>query len=193
MFLEMALMAVVDAASPGDPETVVRAMGPAVVQLVARPEVTVVPYSVPGRNAQAIRRNMDRLRPSEPAGQRFDALTTWQFSTRWGGGQGRCDPQTSEARVGVLVQLPYLAEGERLRRGDRGRWDRYFTALVSHETHHAKLAIEGANQMQAEMRLAQSCDQLADIVDRRAEAILEATVHYDALTDHGRKEGAVFP
>jgi len=193
MFLELALIAALESANPDDPDEAVRAMGPAVSELATMPEVTLIPYAVAGRNARAIRHHMDQVRPIDLEGGRYDALTTWQYSTRWGGGRGRCDPRTSEARVDVAVRLPQLTEGHRLRRSDRGRWNRYFAALVGHETRHAKLAVEGAQVMQAEMRQAESCADLAKIRDSRAEAVALENHRFDQSTDHGRREGAVFP
>lgn len=194
LILVMWLAAAVQAgAGTEQPDAGRAAVAQAAPGLVAMPEVEILPYAVPGRTARAIRENMNRLRPAEPSGGRYDALTQWRFSTRWRATGRRCDPATSEVKVTIQVTLPYLSEAGRLGRRDRELWERYYAALVAHETNHARIALAGAQQMQAAMRGAPDCEALASVSQAAAEAVSAASQAYDAQTGHGRREGAVFP
>jgi predicted secreted Zn-dependent protease len=162
-------------------------------ELAAMPEVTVTTYPVEGRNARIIRQNMNRVRPREASGEAFDALTTWQFSSRWKTQGGQCLPQTIEVKVTVGVTLPQLTHYDRLSRSDRQKWDRYFAALVQHETNHVRIAITGSQLMQEQLRQSASCEGLEAVGRELAEGVAQASRAYDDRTDHGKREGAVFP
>lgn len=161
--------------------------------LAAMPEVSLTAYVVEGRNPRTIRQNMNRLRPRMASGESFDGLTRWQFASRWKTQNGQCVPETIEIKVTVSVTLPQLAQYDRLSRSDRQKWDRYYAALVQHETNHARIAITGSKMMQEELRKAGSCDGLDAMGQRLAEQVSAASQTYDTQTNHGRTEGAVFP
>lgn len=194
MFLSAALWAVTLAVTP-DPETheTVAGLEALAPDLAAMQEVTLSAYGVPGRNAQSIRRNLDRLRPAEPEGGRYDALTTWRYSWRFNSREAQCRPQTIEVKVAINVLLPQLVEYANLSKRERSRWDRYFSALVEHETNHARIAIKGAQDLQSGLREMETCDQLAERGRQLSEDISEASLLYDRQTRHGRLEGAVYP
>lgn len=161
--------------------------------LSAMPEVTLSTYPVEGRNPRAIRQNMNRLRPRQDDGEAFDALTSWRFASRWKTQAGKCLPQSIEIKVNIGVILPELVQYGRLSRSDRQRWDRYYAALVQHETHHARIAITGSQLMQEQLRQAASCTGLEAVGQRLADEVAAASTAYDTRSDHGRLEGAVFP
>jgi predicted secreted Zn-dependent protease len=164
----------------------------AVPTLAALPNVVLVGYPVDGRSRRGIREQMNARRP-EVNGQRHDARTTWRYATRWRGGPGgACLPQTSEVTVSITVTMPDLQDPDRLNRDERAAWDRYMVGLELHEGNHARIANLGAEQMQAAMRAASSCEEMQAVVERIGSEISAASVEYDRRTQHGATEGARF-
>lgn len=154
---------------------------------------TVTRYPVGGATPGAVRAAMNAVRP-EQDGRRFDAKTTWRYSTRWRTGPaGECDPASAEVGYAITIILPELVDGGRLGPRDRARWDRYLAALTAHEANHAGIVIVGAQRMQAAMRAATSCRTMEAAV-RGAEAdVIAANRVYDARTRNGHTEGATYP
>jgi predicted secreted Zn-dependent protease len=163
--------------------------------LAAVPEVTLVAYSVSGRSARAVRTSMNTGRPAEvDGGERFDGVTRWRYSARWQGrGAQQCVPDTVVATVAITVILPDLIEPEKLSRRDREAWDRYFKALATHEMNHARIALHGRQEMEKAMRAATGCEDMQAASSRVSSDISAASREYDRLTEHGKREGAVFP
>ncbi len=200
MFLELAMMAALGGHGEGaavaraDAEGALR-LREAAPELAAMPEVTLEAYLVGGRNPRAIRAAMNAVRPAETdGGERFDAVTRWRYSTRWRGrGDVRCVPETAEAVVAITVILPDLAEADRLGRRDREAWDRYFKALATHEMNHARIALHGRQEIEKAMKAASGCEDMQAAVARVSEEVSAASREYDRLTQHGKREGTVFP
>lgn len=160
--------------------------------LAALPNVALVGYPLDGRSRRGIRQQMNARRPALGE-QRHDARTVWRYSTRWRGGPGGvCLPETAEVTVAITVTMPDLQDPMRLNREDRSAWSRYLTGLELHEGNHARIANAGAEQMQAAMRAASSCEDMQATADRVGSEISAASVEYDRRTEHGTTEGARF-
>lgn len=157
--------------------------------------LTLAGYEVSGRSPNAVRRAMNSARP--PAGtdgERHDALTSWRYSTRWmRSSDGQCVPASAEVTVTITVVLPDLTTREQLSSRERTDWDRYFTALVGHERNHGRIGMAGRDQMQAAMRAAETCEAMQTAVRQTGAEVSAASREYDRLTEHGKREGAVYP
>lgn len=193
MFLLLSLSVLVQAQDPAPPVS-----SPALVevapQLAAMPDVTLVGYAVSGGSPRAIRNAMNEARPTDDGGGRFDGHTRWNYSTRWrNSASGQCDPASATVTVRFTVTLPELEGRSRLDRGEREGWDRYFTALVAHETNHVRIGLAGVQAMQSAMRAAPDCDAMRAAQQQAAAAVRDASQTYDRQTGHGRTEGAVYP
>lgn len=178
--------------APSEGELRLREAAP---ELAAVPEVTLVAYPVSGRTSRAVRTAMNAARPAEAdGGGRFDGVTRWRYSTRWQGrGAQRCLPETTVATVAITVTLPDLAEPEKLGRRDREAWGRYFKALATHEMNHARIALHGRQEMEKAMRAATGCEDMQAASERISRDVSAASREYDRITEHGKREGAVFP
>jgi predicted secreted Zn-dependent protease len=162
-------------------------------ELANLPNTTLVGYPVGGRNPRAVRTAINAGRPSE-GGDRFDGRTTWRYSTRWRTNRaGECDPASAEVTYAITITLPDLVDRARLGSRDLVGWDRYFAALVHHEHNHARIAMRGAEEIQAAMRSANGCETMQGAARQVEAAVAEASRTYDAQTRHGRTEGAVYP
>lgn len=159
------------------------------------PGLTVLGYPVEGESPRAIRSSMNDGRPpDESNGARHDARTRWNFRTRWGNGpDGRCDPRTATVDLTLTVILPDLTTRDELSARGKADWDAYFTALVAHERNHGRIAVEGRNRMQAAMRASPTCEAMRALVGATNQEVTAASGEYDQQTDHGRREGAVYP
>lgn len=79
------------------------------------------------------------------------------------------------------------------------RWDRFIRALRAHESGHLSVAKEAAADLGrrvAALPPASDCRAVSRDVERLARSVLRAAregeARYDARTDHGRTQGAVF-
>jgi predicted secreted Zn-dependent protease len=159
------------------------------------PNLTLTGYAVAGRSSRAIRESMDDKRPSEEVdGVRHDARTYWIYQTRWqNGADGHCVPATATVTLRLRMVLPDLTTRDQLSASEKADWDAYFAALVTHERNHARIAVAGRDQMQAAMRASPDCASMSKMIETTNEELKSASIEYDHQTDHGRREGAVYP
>jgi predicted secreted Zn-dependent protease len=158
----------------------------------AFPNTTLHGYVLQATSPRAIRAEMNRLRP-RVNGRQHDATTSWRYSLRLMSSGGRCDPTTAVADYTISIVMPDLQDRERLRRQDKQAWDRYFSALQMHEVNHARIAQLGAQQYQAAIRSAPTCEAGRAAAAQVAADVSAASAEYDRITEHGRHEGAVYP
>lgn len=159
------------------------------------PDLTLQGYEVEGRSPRSLRDAIDRRRPRDRAsGERHDARTQWNYQTRWRvGADGQCIPATATVALTLTMVLPDLASREGLSGREQADWDRYFAALVAHEGNHGRIAVAGQEQMQAAMRASPTCEAMNAVVGAANAEVSAASRTYDRQTDHGRREGAVYP
>jgi predicted secreted Zn-dependent protease len=159
------------------------------------PEPILLGYAVEGTSSRAIRASINDRRPAEEAnGARHDARTRWSYRPRWQvRPDGRCDPGTATVTLSLTMILPDLTTRDSLSTREKAEWDAYFTALVTHERNHGRIAVAGQERMQAAMRASPDCDAIRGAVRAALTEVTEASDTYDSQTDHGRREGAVYP
>jgi predicted secreted Zn-dependent protease len=158
-------------------------------------------YAVAGTTADEIRINMNRLRPALKNGRRLDAFTDWQVrhEYRHSSTAEQCTLTSFTTTVDVVTTLPRWS-GNRADTALAQRWDRYRRALEEHERGHAQIGIRAAEAIQSELSKVPphaTCADLQNVIESRAEAILqgarEEEADYDRRTKHGTAQGAVFP
>lgn len=191
------IQASAQAATPGesvDPasQARIRAAAPGLAGL---PQTTLTTYPVEGRTPRAIRSSMNLGRPSESeGGGRFDSVTRWSYATRWRqSGPDQCLADTGEVTMTTTIILPDLISREQLSARERAAWDVYFERLTTHELNHVRIATLGAQRMQAAIRAATSCEQMQTEQRRISAEVRDASREYDRITEHGKREGAVYP
>jgi predicted secreted Zn-dependent protease len=159
--------------------------------LAALPNTTLKGYVVSGRNLRTVRAAMMELRPADDSGTRHDAWTSWLIQPRLMRRGAVCEAASAHAEYSVTVTLPDLETPEALSQNERAAWDRYFSALVSHEINHVRIVQEGAERVAADMRAATGCEAIHAASQTSMAAIGEASAQYDLQTRHGASEGAV--
>ncbi|MNR04813.1 hypothetical protein D3C85_1208040 [compost metagenome] len=156
------------------------------------PNTTLTGYSVSARNRRAVRAAMNISRPTDRSGTRHDAYTAWNFQPTFMRRNGECVPESADLQYSITITLPDLETRDQLSRGDRAAWDRYFTALVSHEVNHARIVEEGAKRIKAAMRAANTCEAMQAAARAGMDEVSAASAQYDLQTRHGALEGATF-
>jgi predicted secreted Zn-dependent protease len=152
------------------------------------PNITFQYYDVSGRNPQAIRVSMNAERPIDPHdGMPDDAVTVWTYHWRYRDGPEGCEGKVD---FSARVILPRLRG--RVSTVVAARWQTYMARLRIHEAGHARIAYARMGDIKNAFRNA-SCTA----ADRMASAILDEVrrdnAEYDSKTDHGMRQGAVFP
>lgn len=174
-------------------------------RVALRESVVWQPYFVRGGTAAALRAELDSKGPYSPAdGRRFDSLATWglRWSFRYERDAEGCRLAAATVELQVVVEVPELVQpdGSQLPDDLLTAWRSYSEALAAHETGHVYAYRAGARALQAALEAAPpaaDCRSLGLALNALGEAQVEALRaydrDYDAVTQHGRLQGAVFP
>lgn len=165
----------------------------------AKPVVTTETnyYLVDGKNARAIRRDMNNKRTGK-----YDALTSWwiKWHFYWNTEAGLCKLTQVTTDVDIKFTLPKLMPDNAADENTRQRWDSYYQALIAHENGHRDLAIGAAAEIETallDMEARDDCKRLEKDANSLAQRIVAdysaQQKQYDMDTNHGINKGAVFP
>ena len=155
-------------------------------------------YTVTGATPVEIHRSLEANGPKQ-AGRTFYGLTEFSMGYRYAtqpvGGQ--CRAADVQVQIGITVMLP---EWDAPRPADPDltrEWRRFHRALERHEEGHVRLADEAAERLRLGLiGLRGPCDTLGDQARALAERLSDVSashhVDYDARTEHGVREGAVW-
>ena len=161
-----------------------------------------VEYEIAGRDAAALAREVAAKGPRDDQGVARAAHTRYDAAWRYGYRPlaGRCAVTTVEVRVEIVVTLPRWTDPERAKPELRQRWDDYRAALARHEDGHVALARELAQQLDDALwraKGAPDCAGFAAALEAAAkQALADSNARqeaYDASTERGAAQGAVFP
>lgn len=161
-------------------------------------------YKIKGITANELRVQMNALGPLDGT-IRVDAKTTWYITWRY---NWRYDNPTQNpcyvTSVQVSGDITYLYP-EWVNQKDavpalQTKWNNYLNALTMHEKGHADNGKQTATEIEKALLSVQpqvNCTVLDNTLDAAAKKVLAQhnawDRQYDADTDHGKKQGAVFP
>jgi predicted secreted Zn-dependent protease len=165
----------------------------------AKPVVTTETnyYLVDGKNARAIRRDMNNKRTGK-----YDALTSWwvKWHFYWNTEAGLCKLTRVNTDVEIKFTLPKLMPESVANEEAKQRWDSYYPALIAHENGHRDIAIEAAAEIETallDMEAHDNCKRLEKDANQLAHRIIDdysaRQKQYDMDNNHGMDDGAVFP
>jgi len=171
---------------------------------VAEPTVTITYnyYEIEGWTAGDLRQQMDRHGIRWSNGNTYDAYTSWDVNWhyRYRMIDGECSMVKVTITVKVEFRLPRWRDYENAPVALQKKWDDYMQALRHHENGHKDFGIKAAAEIEstlAELKPAESCEELAKTANDLAQQIIskyaEAEKAYDAETNFGVTQGAVFP
>lgn len=156
-------------------------------------------YMVYGRTVDDIRRSIIERTPVRNAQAAFAGNTKSHYKTTYKlvpVAQTGCVLRNAAVKVESVVTLPQLAPGT-LPPAVAAEWRRYYTALRAHEYLHVEGGKESARATQqwlASMKVSGPCHAARPRVRAAIEAYIrmldERDRHLDAITDHGRSQGA---
>jgi predicted secreted Zn-dependent protease len=159
-------------------------------------------YDVVGDSAEALRTQIQALRPRGEDGGRYDAYTRWKLEWRYLYREQRdgCRRTSFRTHLTTTIHLPRWQAPPDAAPDLRQRWEAYVAALDRHERHHEALAIEAADALERRVGAidrAADCKTLEAEVNAAGEAVIEdyraRQRAYDVETGHGRSEGVRFP
>lgn len=166
-------------------------------------EFRVITYTVTGKTVSEISKSLEAHTmpdPNEP-GSRYYALTRWQLAGEWvvRPSVRGCQVVDGKVSVTITMTLPALVTPN-VPMDVRQRFDTFMEKTVLHESDHVEITLRGAREYQRALSHhapASDCDilksQLNTLFRQNFEAINRANREYDAKTQHGRTQGAVFP
>jgi predicted secreted Zn-dependent protease len=177
---------------------------PVVQPVFAEPAVTerFNYYDVSGSTVQEVRTDLNRKRPSDQTGSRYDAITLWHIAWNYSYepmGQ-RCEILKVSTRVEVAITFPRLKNTAATPAEVVQAFARYTDKLLLHEKGHAQNAIDTAAKIEREIRnmpSRPSCPELKEEANSLARSVVKKAnqwdIDYDLRTQHGRTQGAHFP
>jgi len=157
------------------------------------PNATVLYYDITGSTAEDLRSQMDFLGPIDDNGKRYDALTRWYIRWCWPGfSQSPCELDKATVWYEIKVIFPCWVQFKDASPKLVAQWEEYIVALAEHENGHADYIVKNYQSvaiaiMNANCLTAESAAQAALVPLRKHDD------EYDAITDHGRTQGARFP
>jgi hypothetical protein len=92
--------------------------------------------------------------------------------------------------VPIIVLMPRWPGVSKLSQAARAEWERAYAALEVHEQHHVDLAKEHLQDLHTKL-IGRTEAEAGDIFTEAFEELRKASEDYDAVTDHGKSEGAV--
>ncbi len=151
------------------------------------PGVTLNYYDVSGRDPAAIRRSINKARPTDSAdGKRVDGLVSWDYRWRWrDNGEGKCEATLDDITFTATVTIPRLSD-PKVPPKVRGYFNRYLASLLAHEDGHVRNAWVRRREV-IEAINAAGCAGAALAAESAARTISTYDVTFDRETDHGIK------
>jgi predicted secreted Zn-dependent protease len=153
-------------------------------------------YDVDGATAEAIRADINSKRL-----QSYDGVTRWYvwWDPTYRRTANGCEIASVACSVEITTRMPRLAAGSIAPGELKRRFSEYLQNLAIHEFGHRRNGIDTATRVEnaiVTLPPAPTCEELETIVNRRARAeIAEGNrfdIDYDAMTGHGRTQGARF-
>jgi len=159
-------------------------------------------YQVDGATSEELRAQLDKLGPLDESGQHFAAKTdgnlNWSWSYSEGG--GKCTLHDITAQLEIIFTLPRWTPPANAPAELVDKWNKFITALQVHENGHKDINIKVVNEFMMAVKTLPSyatCDELKLALDKAGQDVVDKThqqnIAYDASTQHGRTQGAIFP
>lgn len=135
-------------------------------------------------------------------GKKYDSVTSWKV--KWDYGYDRapatCSVDSFKVTVAISFRFPKWSRPGGAPQNLIDKWDSYMKNLVTHENGHRDMAVEAAEELSravADLPPALTCTEIDREVQKlssvRMMKLKEEEKEYDAATNHGYTQGAVFP
>ena len=159
-------------------------------------------YEVCGCSEKDVQCELKQKCISWTDGQKYDSLTSWKV--KWDYDYNRtpqtCTTDSFTVTVDVVFRLPKWVKTDNAPQPLVEKWDAYVAKLIVHENGHRDRAVDAAAEITRAVRelpAARTCTKLDEEVQalsqERLKKLTKDQEQYDAVTKHGRTQGAVFP
>ena len=157
---------------------------------VAVPGATVSDYEITGTTATELWASMHQLGPRDASGEHA-AETTWYVSwTFQPDASGTC--QATGVSTRITVTFPHWTPPVGTSPALVADWDRFVAALATHEEGHVQIVQSGVPNI-APAIASGGCQTANTAAGAVMTQIQQQSDAYDAQTNHGASQGAVFP
>lgn len=135
-------------------------------------------------------------------GKKYDSVASWKVKWDYGYDRapGTCSVDSFKVTVAISFRFPKWSRPDDAPQKLVDKWDSYMKNLVTHENGHRDMAVEAAAELSsavANLPTAPTCAEIDRQVQKLSSARLmklkEDEKEYDAVTNHGVTQGAVFP
>lgn len=164
----------------------------------------VVTYTVTGKTIADLSKSLEAhaiADPHEP-NSRYYAQTEWYVSSDWSwksAGNG-CELERANISIAITMTLPALATPQGVAPDALNRWNTFLANTITHEKGHVTRALDGGRDYQRGLGTLPpqpNCDMMRPKLDSLFKYYLDVidrvNVTYDAETNHGFSQDAVFP
>lgn len=158
-------------------------------------------YDIAGKNAKALRMQMNEKRPYDSNGKRFDAVTRSRFSYNYMyfPTSDGCKFTEFTAKLETTIIMPRWV-GIDPTSSIGKKWQTYYQALHNHELGHYDIALSALKELEesgSKFETSNKCDSINKEFELVFASILQKSKlqhqKYDFETDHGKRLGATFP
>ena len=159
-------------------------------------------YQVTGNTVNEIRKSLYNNTTIIEKGQKYHAYTKWyvKWSFNWQKSPNSCQISSVKTKVDVQYTLPKLITYSSLSPSIKGKWSKYYQALINHEQGHKNFGVNAAREIEksiSNMEKRDNCHQLEKDANHIGQKIIKKYVQqekkYDQVTHHSISQGAVFP
>jgi predicted secreted Zn-dependent protease len=176
-----------------------QAMNPLPEPVVAE---SVEYYPVSGKTEAELRRMLDCAGCTWDDGKRYDSVTSWRVTWKYAVDEtpGSCSIASFRTFVAINYRYPLWQRSERAADPLLMKWDDFMQKLSVHEQGHRDMAVRAAMDIEkdvanlAEFRTCTEAEQaIRKLGKARLKKLNDEERAYDAVTNHGRTQGAIFP
>jgi predicted secreted Zn-dependent protease len=165
---------------------------------LAKVNFTNQQYSIAGSSQAELSRQIRQFGPVDDSGRRYAGYTKWHLD--WGVSHllntTGCHIETANVTLAITMTLPKWEIPKEVSPSLISKWNSYYLNLTEHENSHYKFAVDGANQLAAELSKVETYADCT-ILEKTVESLGQDTVsrirasdsEYDLRTDHGKREG----
>lgn len=152
-------------------------------------------YQVTGSTVEQVRASLEANGPGD-----YHATTSWRISYRYryAFSADECRVTSRKVHTKIVYLYPSWTPPAEASQALRDKWTNYFAALESHEEGHGRTGRITARRVDRMIgrAAATSCPALEKQITRSANRLFKRgnamDVRYDAETDHGATQGAIF-
>ena len=161
-------------------------------------------YKISGNTADQLREQMNTLGPIDHT-THADAQTTWHITWKFywqhdTASQNLCHLTGVSVNASITKLYPKWINENSAAPALQNKWNTYLTNLATHESGHAENGKRTAIEIEKALLdtpLQSNCRLLVNTLNAAAYSVIAQhnkwDIQYDADTQHGRTQGAVFP